>query len=197
MTTISTIFAITLSLSIQSLDPTIQEMNKAVLEASRAVEDAAKAPRDEAAEELASRERVAEIDATMRLVASDPQLGERLPLPRFVRREQLQAAMLHNTAWIAGSVRADRIDALIEAADNTGRRLYYEWSCRTGRERQAAEAFFEVLDANLTSYPQRLLLKRNLDEREILGYGREKRCTTQALETWRQRQAESLRRATL
>lgn len=169
-------------------------MNEAVLEATRAAGDAASDPVDQAAEEAARRDRIAEIDASMRLIAGDPDLGDTLPLPRFVRRYELQAAMKHNAAWLSGTVETNRIDAFIEAADNTGRVLYYEWACSTGRERQAAEAFFEVLDAHLTSYPQRLLLSRNLEEREILGYGSDRRCRTQALETWRNRQAEALLR---
>lgn len=166
------------------------------MEAAREAADAGKKAVESAADEkILEAERtkaVAEVNAAMRLVVADPHLAESLPIPRYVGRTELVAALQHDSAWTSGKISADLIEPIIDTAISTGSALYYEWACQTGKERQTGEAFLKVLDARFTAYPKRLLMVHALDERKLMGYESERNCSASALELWRNRQRRAL-----
>ena len=111
---------------------------------------------------------------------ASPMELDRLPLPAFVYFHTIDRALSFRSAWTSQSAVFPRNEKAIQTLQFfafDGASLYYlEWACKTGRETNVAKEFVDLVPKVVTTYPEKLLLKRFTQERDRIGYNLERRC---------------------
>lgn len=114
---------------------------------------------------------------------------DRLPLPAFVYFHTLDRALSFRSAWSSQAVASQQNEKAIQTvqffAFDGAHLNYAEWACETGRETGVAREFVDLISKIVTTYPERLLLKRFAQERSRIGYQVERRCQLDELKNLR------------
>ena len=145
-------------------------------------EAAAESASDAQALVLTRQLNVQTIDNAMRQLARSPNLnlGDQLLLPNFSGLEEFRTALRHDNAWQPRYIRlksnTDAADLLSYLSTTGGELFYQEWSCKTGAHSALAKQYIDLLPQIVTTYPERMLLKSYMDERELLGFDPNRVC---------------------
>lgn len=188
------------SVSAQDLTPEQMADLEAVGDVVAAAADAAASSISEAELEQRRRADALTIQNAMKQLERSPDasLAEQLPQPQFVGSSEIEAALVFPTAWRTPALgrHSDRdYHAAISSLVRRASWLYFdEWSCSTGQEIAIARQIVDLIPRLVTAYPERLMLRVFIVEREALGFPRSKKCERDLLTLSRSKYHDELAR---